>query len=327
MSFLGSFFDRTPAFDRFEGHPDGADALRLLAAEDWPGLLVLYDKLTPQSRMHLVQGLGMVHPLDIPLPSEADSPGIAAIIGGMQVDLAWRERGYGRGDEVTEDRFERMYARLQTAEHLLTSAAGRRGDDPCVQGWLIRCNTGLGGDPERAANLAAKLSANKARCLQAAHHHITYEQAKWFGSQPRMWAAIEQWTDPLPSPAWLGLIARGHIEDWLWLVAMRDDEREAARHEARMEDPDYFDELNALDDRFWDLLDAVGPIDPAELRFAHNQFATLFQLVYRLGRARPHVEAVGATPARWPQCYLASPSPMKGWNDLRRRCGLPLLRN
>ncbi|WP_092783031.1 hypothetical protein [Jannaschia pohangensis] len=326
MSFLSRIFPRSTGFDPFEGHARGAEAEAMMRAGDWSGLGRLYAEQAPQARAQMVHGLGMVWPLDRDLSVDRDTAEAKAVLGGMQVTLAFRERGDLRGDDVPPEALARMEARLADAERRLVASSNAQPDDPCVWGWLIRANTGLGGDRARFAFLSERLDACSDRCLTADLHRITDLQRKWHGNQAQMWEAVARAIDPLPSAAYLGLVARGHIEDWLWYVAMGDDAAIAARFREKMQDNAYLADLDGLDGLFWRTLKAEGPDsapeDKADRQFAHNQFAILWALLHRIERAKPHVAAIGPVPMALPLGYLGE-DPTEGWIDLRQRCGLP----
>jgi len=325
MSFLSRIFPRNQELDPFEGHPLAAEAEAKMRAGAWGPLGVLYADQAPQARAQMVQGLGMIWPLDRDITVDHDTAEAQAVLGGMQVTLAWRERGFGRAEDISVTQATRMEQRLNDAERRLVASSNAQPDDPCVWGWLIRANTGLGSEDAHFAFLSEGLDACSDRCLTSDLHRITHLQRKWHGTQAQMWEAVAKAIDPLASAAYLGLVARGHIEDWQWYIAMRDDEPAATGFRERVKDPAHLADLEGLDGLFWRTLEAEGPSvaaeDHADRQFAYNQFAVLWALLERDDKAKPHVKAIGKTPTYWPLCYLGE-NMAQNWADLRRRCGL-----
>lgn len=315
-------------FDPFEGHALADLGKAHLQMRDWIGLGDIYEGLPPNSAMQFCEGLGRACLMTTVLPQAAPTEGALAVLGGMLATLADRERGGVVNDhDLGHERASRMFERLDHAERLLNLAVIERPGDPAILGWLIRTNTAFGGDSARREVLADCLSRSRARCLSADHNLAMDRTARCNGSQTQMWQTIASACATAPKSGWLGLTARGHIEDWLWHMRLNDDMGQRLAFMARMASSRYRANLLDLDARF---LNAAEPEDAetaGERRYAHNQFAILWCILDQPGAARAHVAALDATPSEHPASYVGFDRSMARWNDWREECGLRPLRS
>jgi hypothetical protein len=325
MSLFGLFGKKQPPFDEAEGDPNVATGLGLIEAGDGAALGVLYAGLPPSDRVHFIDGVGLLTEIAAPLPPLESHPAMPAIEGGLCYVWAHRLRGYATADMTSQGQVRDMAEMAFHAQDLLAIAAEQTPGDSALHAFRIRAMMLTGGEEGELEAICADLKATGEANLLAEMARLNYLTTKWGGSHAGMYGVADEAAVNPPNAAFLGLKARAVIEEWLYETAMNDDAEEKAAFRARAKTEAFRADLAALDDRFHALLADLPAPSPAEARFAHNHFGVLFVLFPDEARLKPHVEAIGSTPASMPWGYVFGENIPKRLNKLRKSIGLPQL--
>jgi hypothetical protein len=315
---------RLPAYDRTQGNPVVAPALRFLGEKNWAALSELYRSQSPSDRSHFVHGLGEVTDmLGDDLPHEVDDPAAAAIIAGIRVGWAWRHRGGGRGSEVSDSAAENMRRCLLAAEPLLEAAGDRSPEDSTIIGLHLRAEMGLGGSYDVLAKLTSRLRRSPEANIFAVQSHINFIAPKWHGSIEQMWAAANAYASKPHNAAWVSIAARAHVEEWLYSYVFGDDANARHAYGVKLHDPQFRMFAGEIDKLFWET-HAKAPLKGSEAIVAHNNMAGFLVLVQAIDLSRPHFEAMGSHMMEQPLGYFGwSDNPIEALNGWRRRASLP----
>lgn len=310
--------------DPAEGHPLAASGLQAIELQDWTTLTDMYSSQMASDRFHWLQGLGTLLPLEFDLTDAPDEPAAQTILGAVWTSLAFRFRGAAIGSKVTYNAAERMWNALAIAEECLSVARETNAADTVTPALMLRC--ALGSDTYRGELRALKRASafGDDPCLFGGFNYLTCQSEKWLGNRDQMWSGIRVVTEAAPNSAWLGLTARGHIEDWLWFMGFEDNPAAKDVYDNEMKSAQYRDGLEELDDAFWAGADA--DIQRSELQFAHNNFGWLLDRMQFKERAKRHVEAIGPYRTSTPWIYtIGDENTLKSWNKVRKSLGLPKL--
>lgn len=268
--------------------------------------------------------MGNLLPLEFDLTEAPDDPVSQTVLGAMWTFLAFRFRGAAVASQVSYNAAERMWNALSLAEDCLSTAREANPSDTVIPALMLRC--ALGSETYRNDLRALKRATVFADdpSLFGAMNYLTCQSEKWLGSRDQMWSGIRLMTENLPNSAWLGLIARGHIEDWLWFMGFEDNPAAKNVYDAELKSDEYRKSLEDLDDAFWAGTDAS--IQRSELQFAHNNLGWLMDRMQFTDRARRHIEAIGPYRSSTPWIYtIGDDNTLKSWNRVRKSVGLPKL--
>lgn len=317
-----------PVFDPGAGNPHVKSGLDLLWRHDWPGLSALYRQQTPSDRYQFTQALARAAVVDTALsPDDADSAALAMACG-FRVEQAWRFRGGGTGDSVSNANAQRMLECLHDARKLGYAALRINPHDSTAVAFLVRAEMGVGGDDAALADLMKRAQDSFEPNIHVAANHLQFVAPKWHGSVEGMWEAANHWGNSAPNAAWLAIPARAHIEEWLFSTAFqRPGQSVTGSFLEKMRDTGFLDHVRQLDDAFWEKLKAA-PIAGAEASFAHNNFAFLLHILSIKDRVKPHLERVGPHITELPWGYGPNgfEEPMHQLAIIRRQYGLPALK-
>ena len=142
----------------------------------------------------------------------------ATLLGRLHIALAWRYRGSGWADSVTDDGwrgFARELADARTALETAVALAPQRSEPRAL---LLTVIMGEGGDTA-LARLQQQFAASQTACpdhLDAARRYINALRPRWFGDHETMlklgleWTASKAYDSYLP---WIGLNALDTIDN------------------------------------------------------------------------------------------------------------------
>lgn len=297
----------------FTSHPLLARASEELRQRNWGRLASLVRDLPPQSACVLLDDLGDATPIDLEIALLERHPVGRTIMGGLLVNWGWRFRGTGSGSTVRPTAFAEFQERLQAAKMQLAVALADDKDDGVAASFLIRTEKGLEDLPAIDSAFALLEQAER-RPIAGYAGYADAISAKWYGSQERMRGFARQHVRSLP-PSSHALIAQAHVESMFALARSSNPER-ASRAPSYLVDDFVRSELVDANNAF-----LAGPPDQDHHanRFAHGQFSYAFMAMGEHELARPHVQALGASPAG-PWTLL--PDPRLAWESLRRTLGL-----
>jgi len=318
---FGLFGKKAPAFDVAEGNIHVGPGLGLLKAGDGAALGVLYAGLPPADRVHLLDGLGQLSEIGAALPPRSQHPSLAAVEGGLRYVWAHRLRGFATADLTSDAQAFSMYDMADQAHEALAEAAHLTPGDSALHTFRIRTEMLARGTDGGFEAIVRDLEAAGEANVSAELARLNYLAPKWHGSVEEMHAVADA-AATAPNAAFLGLKARAYIEEWLYEMAMNDEDGAADAMKARVSGAAFKQELADLDDRFWAMAQSGPAMTAAEAHFARNQFACLFAAFPDRARLKRHLAAL-EVPAATPWGYLAGGDVPAFVAKLRRRLGLP----
>lgn len=136
-----------------------------------------------------------------------DYDGVIAL-GYAQLDRAWRARGSGYADTVTEEGAQRFQTHLRRALEVFARAAELRPD--AAEPHALACQTLAAVDPEAAERAFRAATERDPTDEMAWISMLSARCAKWFGSDDAMFALARS-----APPGLEMLIVRAHLEIWL----------------------------------------------------------------------------------------------------------------
>lgn len=256
---------------------------------EWSDLLAFIRSEPPEAAFIALQLLGLAAPLDLDLRPliSAERPLELTVAGALLCLRATRFRGLDVAANVSDDQWELYIPTLAHAQELLGEAARLAPELGLAAAWRVRASV----DASEEEKDAAELGLRKARDIPVSglSRLISMRAEKWGGSHDEMWRVARDYADAAP-PGSIGLIARAHFEQWLWLADFEEDEKAAARAET------YFSETQVreeLDTSSRCLLAADSGHDPRALIHADNCFAVAYWVAELPRLARPHLKRMG----------------------------------
>lgn len=331
------------AFDHTEGNADVLPALNHWKTKNWPALIELYNKLPSADRTHLIIRMGWFAPIeDIPDYQNLE-PEIKVYLAGISHAWAWRARGFGYGEDVQEEDWDKchflsakayeilknaekdlpkdsnLFALMLYNEHLLAGARYAEAEDLSQEGQTPSTYI------DDVVNYAAKqLKQCTEDNILAAHAHILFDSPKWYGDTQRLFGTTHYYLDDRPSPYWIGLHAMAYFEEWYWYVAFEEDKNKARKYKDSLDTLPFIDEVMKLDSAYWQNREGFSGQRPAaESRFAQNYFSAFLTQICQEKLAKPHLEEMGSTVSFIPWCRVYGEGDIYNQiNKARRKAGL-----
>lgn len=283
-----------------EGQPDVAEGAAAVDAGDWAKLERLYAKRAPADRYHFLRGVADLCKLQGPRYAglEQVDPIIAA---GLRVGWAWRHRGYGVAQTVTDRGADAMITLLIEAAKDLQRAPNL---DSVACALRIRIEMGLRGEREILDRLLEIAETDQPNIFVPLNH-LAFVAPKWHGSAVEIIEVALDYAARSDHPAWKALPAVAHAENWLYRCEMQTDEAERAAAKAYFEGPEFAALVKALDEDFWRARLAYrGRLHHAEMVIAHNYLAYLCYRCRMPSRMGPHLAATQDVLTLVPWGYL-----------------------
>ena len=211
---------------------------------------------------------------------------------------AWFYRGGGRGHEVEEEAFQRMFDLLDISIEVLKPLLKHPflGQEACAQ--AINVLMGLNGNWNDISYVHGQMRTNTGWHFRGELNFLLASCEKWLGSHDAMFAHARQTAEAASqAPQISALIAAAHFERHMY--HKRFDENIAAAKTYQKNE----DMLAELEFHAKHVL-AVTDQDTAEHIYAHNVFAGAFSEFGRFDLARPHFNAIGQRTTAYPWSYF-----------------------
>jgi|GEM_PF-5775243 len=307
-------------------HPKLDEALLYWNNGEWSKLSDLLANLSNNSQFSLLQSLGNNSELDVIVGKFPDTPFAYTILGAVQVMWAWRHRGFGRGNEVDDERWEPFFNNLVKAYNNLLQSIELQPENSVAYSYFIRAATGLGDDYSVEIEPSArKLLQLKDPPMEGLCFAMQALSPKWHGDLETMYgyvAAVERQKEIHPSR--LSLIARAQIENWLWEVFREEDEEKDLKTDFYFTQSQVVEKIVQANQKFNDemIANKSSQKDEAAIWFAHNNLGCA---LYRAGQyklAAAHIDALQDHPGEWPWVYNMGSPVAPSWPDLRKQVGL-----
>ena len=223
---------------------------------------------------------------------------IALFRATLLLNRAWFYRGGGRGNEVSEDAYQKMFDLLDISIEILKPLLEHPflGQEACAQ--AINVLMGLNGNLNDITYVHVQMRANTGWHFRGELNLLLASCEKWLGSHDAMFTHARQTADTASqAPQMSALIAAAHFERHMY--RKRFDENASAA-KAYQENKDTLAELEFHSKHVL----AVTDQDTAEHIYAHNVFAGTFSEFGRFDLARPHFDVIGQRTTTYPWSYF-----------------------
>ena len=312
--------------DPLLGHPLIRRGLAAFKQRDWLTLRELYDAQSPSDAYTFVGMLGLLTELDEHMVELGESATALILQAGIRMGWASRHRGPSVASMVTESGVIGMVSNSISAYDQLLQAAQLRPECSVIAAFRLAALIYLDGDREELAYAQDQFSASTApRCWFYGYNHVTFETPKWHGSMDDMWQTAHIYADRPDNAAWIALLAKAHIEEWLYTVSMDDDKEAKKAYSDKRYSQAFRDELVALDTRFWDHYGDVA-MSHIEAVQAHNLMAFMHWRLGSKAQIGRHLDKIGTAMTEMPWGYLVREGQAaKMLARLRKQAGLGAL--
>jgi len=193
-------------------HPDLDHALTLVRARQWRDLCAFVDGLAPQRAYVLLGALGDEAPTEIDFGDIASQPSGDTVAAAIQIGWAWRFRGHGFADTVTQAGWTGFSANLNLAKTRLDRAVARDADNGLAQALRFSVYTGLSDVLNLTQSMQPFLMA-KRRPVGGFSAYANGISDKWLGSEDMALGFARQ-AHLLDLPSSAGLIPDVHFLCW-----------------------------------------------------------------------------------------------------------------
>jgi tetratricopeptide (TPR) repeat protein len=159
---------------------------------------------------------------------EPDSADALLCYGARLVQWSWDARGYGRGFQVSEKKWDRFFERLAKTESVLMKCAEEMPSDPTPWAYMIIVSTWNSEDHDiRFSYLEQAVSRDPYNW--AAHMHMIIALSeKWGGDNEEMIAFAEKVAKSAPAGSDLPtILIKAYLEYWKYLNIFQDKPDEA----------------------------------------------------------------------------------------------------
>jgi len=265
-------------------------------------VLEVFDGLSPAQISLLVEAVSSVIVQDELLDEWFDNsngPALACLLrGAILLKRAWVYRGWGRGHEVSEDSFERMYKALGTSLRSLTPIMDDSiyGSEACAR--LIRVHKGLSADWDDIDAVHTQMRSFENCNMIGEVHYLIASCEKWLGSHDKMFKFAINSAAQYPEYPELGaLVAAAHFDRHMYWDRFDENHEEAIRYRA---DPNILEEII----EFRDKLLSQYETDKEEHVLAHNIFAAVACEFEKFELATPSFMCIGQKVMAYPWAHF-----------------------
>ena len=270
-----------------------------LSQNDLGGAIQFYETLSSGEQTLLVEAVSEIVQDDTFFDAwfdDGNGPPLSALLrGAVLVKRAWFHRGGGRGEDVTQDKWQKMEAALDQAIESLKSILydpvyGREANARC-----IRAAKGLGLSWDQLDILLENIRSNQKHHVFGEIDYLVASCKKWLGSDEKMFEHAFSAMAEYPGSAAMGcLLAAAHFERLFYIDHFEGDAALAAQYQS---DQKILSEIRAASQR---LLRKSEPGAPEHI-FAHNVFACAFYNFDLHQDAKAHFLHIGEqiTPYPW----------------------------
>lgn len=181
--------------------------------------------------------------LDKWVKDEPDSADAHLVYGARMLKMAWDSRGYGKGKDVSEDRWMKFYQLLDETENVLLRAAELHGEDPTPWVYLIMVAVYRSGDEPLEKQYFSEAIARDPENWHAHMNRLTGLSEKYGGSHQEMFEFARGVRKNVHDKSLLHcLIFKAHSEYWKYKYHFEGD---VAAAESHRRDSDVIDECIA----------------------------------------------------------------------------------
>jgi len=188
-------------FDPAAGDPQGHQMMRWVAAGDWRSAHQFLEGVTGwDDRSYFLRLISRWDPFPEEWISATGGSQLAFLARGMQrVQAAWRARGSGKGETVTEQGWKEFFAVLNLAEDDLARAAELVPEDPVPWTSRITVARGLEMSKEEVLRRLGEVNARAPGFRPAYVTAVVSVAQKWRGSHALMFDVAREANRTLPA--------------------------------------------------------------------------------------------------------------------------------
>jgi hypothetical protein len=157
-----------------------------------------------------------------------DSGDALLCYGARLVQWSWSARGYGRGNEVTEEAWQEFFRRLDKTREVLLKCSEKSPSDPTPWAYLIMVSTWYS-DPIDTKYHYFNQAINRDPENWAAHMHMIIALSKkWGGCNEEMLEFARKASNEARAGSEVkSIVAKAYIENWKYLDMFEDNPQEA----------------------------------------------------------------------------------------------------
>ncbi|HEY6096323.1 MAG TPA: DUF4034 domain-containing protein [Gallionellaceae bacterium] len=166
--------------------------------------------------------------------AEPESADAHLVYGARMLKLAWAARGYGKGGEVSEERWQNFYRLLEQTESMLLRAASLNKHDPTPWVYLIMVAVYRSDDESLEEKYFNEAIARDRENWHAHINRLTALSEKYGGSHEEMFEFARRAAEKSPETSLLRcLILKAHSEYWKYVQYFEDDVEHANAYRLR----------------------------------------------------------------------------------------------
>lgn len=159
-------------------------------------------------------------------PNSADA---LLCLGARMVQWSWDARGYGRGYQVSEKKWETFFERLAKTQHVLMRCAEAMPSDPTPWAYMIIVSTWNSDDHKIRSSYFEEAVERDPHNWAAHIHMIIALSEKWGGDNEEMISFAEHVSDSAPIGSDLSaILLKAYLEYWKYLDVFQDRPEEAS---------------------------------------------------------------------------------------------------
>lgn len=153
------------------------------------------------------------------------------VLGARLLKVAWQARGYGRGHEVTPERWQNFYRLLNQTSEVLHMAAELNQKDPTPWVYLIMVAIYSANEKEMVEAYFNEVVKREPENWPGHMHRLIGLSQKYGGSHKQMFEFVEQTRDKIASDSLLNcLVFKAHAEYWRHKAHFDEDQKAADSH-------------------------------------------------------------------------------------------------
>jgi hypothetical protein len=218
---------------------------------------------------------------------EPDSADSHLVYGARLLKMAWDARGYGKGKDVSEDRWMKFYHLLDEAEDSLLRAAKLNGEDPTPWVYLIMVAVYRSSDESLEEQYFDEAIARDPENWHAHMNRLTGLSKKYGGSHHEMFEFARGVRKNVSDKSLLHcLIFKAHSEYWKYTYHFEGDAETAELHQRN---PDVIDECLAA----YNLALAGGEYDDHDSIFVRINAAGIFWILSQKEPLKRELQKLG----------------------------------
>ena len=294
-------------------HPRVGPVLQGLLQRDYEKVQGAFAGLSPAEISLVTEGVSeLIHQDDLldHWFNDSNGPALAGLLRGtILLKRAWVYRGWGRGTEVSEDAFERMYGALRTALSSLTPVIDDPvyGSEACAR--LIKVYMGLNATWEELDPLLEKMWSYENINLMGEVYYLIASCEKWLGSHDKMFRFAESRAAQASQHPELGaLMAAAHFERHMYWERFDENQAEADAYKNNII---YKEDLIDFRDK---LLKVYSPDNPNHI-LAHNIIAGVASEFGLYSVATPSFMAMNKRITPYPWDFLGDAFLQHSYNE------------